>query len=81
MVILHVFLIKNYPNLFSNYYLKSTISVIYPFILNFGEFVHKICPEHCPIIREEIATLSYFSIMILIEIKLFPKGIIIQLSQ
>ena len=39
MVILHFIIIKNYPNLFSNYYPKSTIRVIYPFILNFGEFI------------------------------------------
>ena len=34
MVILHVFKIKNYPNLFSNYYPKYKIQVISPFILN-----------------------------------------------
>ena len=34
MVILHVFIIKIYPNLFSNYYPKYTIWVIYPFLLN-----------------------------------------------
>ena len=42
MVILHVFIIKNYPNLFSNYYPKYTIWVIYPFLLNLGEFIYKI---------------------------------------
>ena len=38
MVILHIFIIKNYPNLFSNYYPKYTIQVIYLFIFNLGEF-------------------------------------------
>ena len=32
MLILHVFIIKNCPNLFSNYYPKYTIWVIYPFL-------------------------------------------------
>ena len=34
--------IKNDTNLFSNDYPKSTIWVIYPFILNFGEFIYKV---------------------------------------
>ena len=34
MVFLHVFIIKNHPNLFSNYYPKSKIWVIYPLSLN-----------------------------------------------
>ena len=47
MVILHVFIIKNYPNLFSNYYHKYTIWVIYPFILSFGSFIYEVAlPEH-----------------------------------
>ena len=82
MVILHVFIIKNYPNLFSNYYPKYTIRVNYSFILNFGEFIYEvILPEHHPIVREETAMFSYFGIMFLIEIQWFPKRIIIQLSQ
>ena len=68
MVILHVFIIKNHPNLFPNYYPKYTIWVIYPFILNFGKFIYKvISPEHNPIVREETAMLSYFGIMFLID--------------
>ena len=82
MVILHLFIIKNYPNLFSNYYPKFTIGVIYPFILNFGEFIYEVTfPEHYLIVREEISMFSYFGILFLIEIQLFPKGIIRQLSQ
>ena len=38
MVILLIFIIQNYPNLFSKYYPKFTIWVIYPFIFNLGEF-------------------------------------------
>ena len=38
MVILHIFILKNYANLFSKYYPKYTIRVIYPFIFNLGEF-------------------------------------------
>ena len=38
MVILHIFIIKNYPNFFSNYYPKYTIRVIHPFIFNLGDF-------------------------------------------
>ena len=70
MVILHVFIIKNYPNLFSNYYPKYTIWINYPFILNFGEFIYEVTfPEHYPIVREETSMLSYFDIMFLIEIQ------------
>ena len=32
VVILHAFIIKNYPNSFSNYYPKYTFWVIYPFL-------------------------------------------------
>ena len=47
MVILHVFIIKNYPNLSSNYYPKYKIRVNYPFILNFGEFIYEVTfPEN-----------------------------------
>ena len=47
MVILHVFIIKNDPNLFSDYYPKYTIRVNYPFILNLGEFIYEVTlPEH-----------------------------------
>ena len=42
MVILHVFIIKNYPHLFSNYYPKYTIRVNYLFMLNFGEFIYEV---------------------------------------
>ena len=67
MVILHVIIIKNHPNLFSNYYPKYTIWVIYPFILNFGEFIYEVTlPEHYPIVREETAMFSSFGIMFLI---------------
>ena len=70
MVTFHVSIIKNYPICFSNYYPKSTIWVIYPFILNFGELIYEVTvPEHYPIIREEIAMFSYFGIMFLIEIQ------------
>ena len=70
MVILHVFIIKNHPNWFSNYYPKSIIWVIYPFILNFGEFIHEVTfTEHYLIIQEEIAMLSYYGIMFPIEIQ------------
>ena len=82
MVILHVFITKNYPNLFPNYYLKSTIWVIYPIILNFGEFIYEVTfPEHYLIVREETEIFYYFSIMFLIDIQQFPKEIIIQLYQ
>ena len=68
MVILYVFIIKNYPNLFSNYYPKYTIWVIYPFILNLGEFIYKVTfPEHYPIVQEETAMFSFFGIMFLID--------------
>ena len=42
MVILHVFIIKNYPNLFSNYYPKYIFWIIYPFLMNLGEFIYKV---------------------------------------
>ena len=68
MIILHVFIIKKNPNLFSNYYPKYTIWVVYPFILNLGEFLYKFTfPEHYPIVREEKAMFSSFSIMFLID--------------
>ena len=68
MVIFHVFIIKNYPNLFSNYYPKYTIWVIYPFILNFGKFIYEVTfPEHYPIVREETVMFSYFGITFLID--------------
>ena len=68
MVILHVFIIKNYPYLFSNYYPKFTIWVIYPFILNFGDFIYEVTfPKHYLIVREGTAMLSYFGIMFLID--------------
>ena len=61
MVILHVFIIKNYPNLFSNYYPKYTFWVIYPFLMNLGEFIFEVTsPEHNPIVREEMAMFSFF---------------------
>ena len=70
MVILHVFIIKNYPNLFSNYYPKYTIQVNYPFILNLGELIYKVTfPEHYLILREEKTMFSYCGIMFLIEIQ------------
>ena len=69
MVILHFLIIKNYPSLFSNYYFESTIWVIYPFILNFVEFIYEVTfSEHKPIVREETAMFSYFGIMFMIEI-------------
>ena len=81
MVILHVFISINYPNLFSDYYPKFTTWVIYPFILNFGELLYEVSfPEHYPIVRKETAMFSYFGIMFLIEIQIFPKVIIRQLS-
>ena len=39
IVIFHLFIIKNYPNLFSNYYPKYTVWVIYPFLFNLREFI------------------------------------------
>ena len=52
VVSLHIIIIKNYPNLFSNYYPKYTIWVNYPFILNAGEFIYKVTlPEHYLIVR------------------------------
>ena len=69
MVILHVFIIKKYPTLFSDYCPKYKIWVIYPFIYNFGEFIYEVTfPKHYLIIREETEMLSYFDIMFLIEI-------------
>ena len=68
MVILHVFIIKNYPNLFSNYYPKYTFWVIYPFLMSLGEFIYEVTsPEHNPIVREEMAMFSFFGILFLIE--------------
>ena len=65
MVILHVFIIKYYPYLFSSYYHKFIVWVIYPFILNFGEFICEVIfPEYYPIIREETAMFSYFGIIV-----------------
>ena len=64
MIILHVFIIKNGPNLFSNYYPNSTIRLIYPFILNFGEFIYKVSlPEDYSIAQEETEMIYYFGIM------------------
>ena len=61
MVILHVSVIKNYPNLFSNYYPKYTFWVIYPLSMNLGEFIYEVTsPEHNPIVREEMAMVSLF---------------------
>ena len=52
MVILHVFIIKNYPNFFSNYYPKYTIRVIYPLLLNLGEFLYEVpLTGYYPILR------------------------------
>ena len=82
MVILHAFIIKKYPNLFSNYYPKYISWVIYPFILNFGWFIYEATfPEHYPVIGYDISMFSYFGIVFLIEIQWFPKGIKIKLSQ
>ena len=68
MVKFHVFIIKKPPNLFSNYYLKYTIWLIYPFILNLGEFTYEVTfPEHYPIVREEYSMFSFFGIMFLID--------------
>ena len=68
MVILYIFIIKNYPNLFSNYCPKFTIWVIYPFILNFGELIYEVTfPGHYMIVREETAMFSYFGIMFMID--------------
>ena len=70
MVILHIFIIKNYPNFFSNYYPKYAIRVNYPFVLNFGEFIYNITLfEHYPIVREETEMFSYCGIIFLIEIQ------------
>ena len=70
MVILHIFSIKNYRNLFSNYYPKYKIWVNHPFILNLGEFIYEvILPEHYLIVREETATFSCCGITFLIEIQ------------
>ena len=47
MVIMHVFIIKNYPNLFSNYYLNYTFWFIYHFLMNLGEFIYEVTfPEN-----------------------------------
>ena len=68
MVILHVFIIKKYPNLFSNYYPKYTIWVFYPFTLDLGEFIYEVTfPEDLPIVQEETAMFSFFYIMFLID--------------
>ena len=62
MVILHGVLIKNYPNLFSNYYPRYIIWLIYPFLLTLGEFIYEITfPEHYPIVREEMAMLFFWN--------------------
>ena len=37
-VILHFFIIKNYPKLLSNYYHKFTFWVIYPFLCFYEKF-------------------------------------------
>ena len=63
-------MIKNYPNLFSNYYLKYTMRVNYPFIFIFGEFIYEVTfPEHYLIVQEESAMFSYCGITFLIEIQ------------
>ena len=67
LVILQVFIIKNHPNLFSNYYPKYTFWLIYPFLLNFGEFIYEVTfPEHYPIIQDE-TEITFFCIMFLID--------------
>ena len=69
MVILHVFIIKNYTNLFSNYYPKYKIWVNCSFILNLGEFIYEVTfPEHYLIVQKETAMFSYCGITFLIEI-------------
>ena len=51
---------QNYPNLVSNYYPKYTFWVIYPFLINLGEFLYKVAfPEHFPIVLEDMA-MFYF---------------------
>ena len=68
MVIFHVVIIKKYPNLFSNYYPKYIIWVIYCFILNVGELINEVTfPKHYHIVREEKEMFSYFGIMFLID--------------
>ena len=68
MVIFHVFIIKNYPNVFLKYYFKYKIWLIYPFILNLGEFIYKVTfPEHNPIVGKETEMCSFFGIIFLID--------------
>ena len=68
MVILHVFMIKNHTNLFSNHYPYFIIRIIYPFILNFGEFIYEVTfSEHYPIVQEETSMFSYFGVMFLMD--------------
>ena len=68
MVILHIFIIKNYPIFFSNYYPKYTFWVIYPFLMNLGEFIYEVTShEHNPIVRVEMAMFSFFGILFLID--------------
>ena len=70
MVILHVLIIKNDPNFFSNYYPKYKIRVNCPLILNFGEFIYEVTlPEHYLIIREETEMFYCCGITLLIEIQ------------
>ena len=41
------FIIRNYPNLFSNYHPKYTFWVIYPFLMNLGKFIYEVTfPKH-----------------------------------
>ena len=58
------------PKFVLKYYPKSTIWVIYPCILNFGDFIYEVTyPEHYSNVREETEIFSYFGIMFLIEIQ------------
>ena len=60
MVILHVFIIKNFSNFFSNYFPKYTYWVIFPFY-TFTMIIYEFTfPEHYLIVREEMEMFSFF---------------------
>ena len=60
MIILYVFIIKNYPKLLSSYYHKFTFLVIYPFY-DFTRSLYKLnFPENHPMVRENMVMFSLF---------------------
>ena len=61
MVVLHVFIIKFYPNCFSNYYPQYTVLGHFPLCIEFRRiYIQSHFPEHYPIVREETAMFSFF---------------------